>query len=82
MDAKEEKMEKVEKILAEVLEIPYEDISEETSMESCASWTSLALVTILDRLETEFDTEFDVQEAIEMDSVKAIKEILEEKGII
>lgn len=82
MDAKEEKMEKVKKILAEVLEIPYEDISEETSMESCASWTSLALVTILDRLETEFDTEFDVQEAIEMDSVKAIKEILEEKGII
>ena len=82
MDVKEEKMEKVKKILAEVLEIPYEDINEETSMESCASWTSLALVTILDRLETEFDTEFDVQEAIEMDSVKAIKEIIKKKGII
>lgn len=74
-------MNKLASILAPILEMPAEKITENISMENCESWTSLALVRMLEALENAYDIELDVEDAIEMDSVAAIKNILEEKGV-
>ena len=74
-------VERLVKIMAAVLELPESEVNESLTMEECVSWTSLALVIMLEKLENEFGIEFDVEDAIEMDSFVAIKEILEQKGV-
>lgn len=72
---------KLEQIVASTLEIPIEQVNDDLSLDTCAEWTSLAHIALLSALEAGYATDFDIEESIEMDSVGAIRSVLENKGI-
>lgn len=72
---------KLENLIATTLGIPAEDVVDDLSIDGCAEWTSMKQVSLVSALESAYSTEFDIMESIEMDSVGAIREVLEGKGI-
>ena len=72
---------KLVEIMVELLKVSEEDVTDEMSVENCDSWDSLVHVELLSSLEEAFDVDFDIQDAIEIDSVAEIKRVLTEKGV-
>ena len=72
---------KLEKLVADTLAIPVERVSDSLSIDDCDEWTSMKQVALISALEGAYATEFDIIESIEMDSIGAILEVLESKGI-
>lgn len=72
---------KLEQIVASTLEIPVDRVTDDLSLDTCAEWTSLAHLALISALEAGYATDFDIEESIEMDSVGAIRAVLENKGI-
>lgn len=72
---------KLVEILVSLLKISEQEVTDELSVKNCSTWDSLAHVSLLSELEEAFDVDFDIQDAIEMDSVAEIKRVLSEKGV-
>jgi len=70
---------KVNEIIAEVLQIDINSINETDSPETIDKWTSLFHVLIIDKIEKEFNISFNFDELIEIESVKDIYNSLENK---
>ncbi len=70
-------LENVIKITAESLGVRESDITEDTVMEQVEAWDSLTHMELIANLESEYHTEFTVDEIMEMISVKKIVEIVE-----
>jgi acyl carrier protein len=66
-------------IVSEVLRIPVEQITEESSPDNIKTWDSLNHVQIILSLEDEFGISLDGEEIIEMQSVGRILEIVAKK---
>lgn len=72
---------KLEQLVASTLGIPEERVGDALTIDDCDEWTSMKQVALISALESAYSTEFDIMESIEMDSVGAIREVLEGKGI-
>ena len=72
-------MKPVEEIIAAVLGIPAEEITDASSPSSVPSWDSLKQLNIVIALEDEYGVEFEDEELGQLLSVKLIKHILKEK---
>jgi acyl carrier protein len=72
--------EKVKEILARILGIPPEAVTEETSTETSATWDSLRHISVILTLEETFKTRFTGEEIVEMLSLKAIVGRLRQRG--
>lgn len=70
-------LENVNKIVAESLGIRESEIDESTVMEQVETWDSLTHMELIANLESEYQTEFTVDEIMEMISVKKIVEMVE-----
>ncbi len=70
---------KVNRIVADVLQIDVKTIKETDSPETIDKWTSLFHVLIIDNIEKEFEISFNFDELIEIESVKDIYNSLENK---
>lgn len=70
-------LENVIKIVAESLGIRESEINENTVMEQVEAWDSLTHMELIANLESEYQTEFTVDEIMEMISVKKIVEMIE-----
>jgi acyl carrier protein len=70
-------LENVIKIVAESLGIRESEIDESTVMEQVETWDSLTHMELIANLESEYQTEFTVDEIMEMISVKKIVEMVE-----
>ncbi len=70
-------LENVIKIVAESLGIRESEINENTVMEQVEAWDSLTHMELIANLESEYQTEFTVDEIMEMISVKKIVEMVE-----
>ena len=70
---------KVNEIVADVLQIDVKTIKETDSPETIDKWTSLFHVLIIDKIEKEFGISFNFDELIEIESVKDIYSSLENK---
>ena len=68
-------------IISKVMDIPISEINDETSPESIESWDSFNSYVLLDELETEFKTEFSIDEVVETKNVADIKKYLKKHGI-
>ena len=68
--------EKIIKIISEVLEIP---VDATTSQTSCQKWDSLQHLNIIVALEDAFDLSFEPEEIAEMISVTAIEQMIKQK---
>jgi|TARA_B100000745_G_scaffold117529_1_gene75942 acyl carrier protein len=68
-------------IISKVMDIPISEINDESSPESIESWDSFNSYVLLDELETEFKTEFSIDEVVETKNVADIKKYLKKHGI-
>jgi acyl carrier protein len=73
--------ERLTEVLSAVLEVPADQINEQTSPDTIASWDSMHAMTLVVSLEEEFNVLFTDQEIMEMASYALIKLTLQDKGI-
>ena len=69
-------------IIARVMDIPISEINDNSSPETISSWDSFNSYVLLDELETEFKTEFTIDEVTETKNVSDIKKHLKNHGIV
>ena len=74
--------EKLYGIIAKVMDISINEINDDSSPETIPSWDSFNSYILLDELETEFKTEFTIDEVTETKNVSDIKIHLKNHGII
>ncbi len=72
---------RVYSIISKVMDIPISEINDESSPETIESWDSFNSYVLLDELETEFKTEFSIDEVVETKNVADIKKYLKKHGI-
>tara|TARA_B100000929_G_scaffold36322_1_gene26006 strand:+ start:261 stop:500 length:240 start_codon:yes stop_codon:yes gene_type:complete len=68
-------------IISKVMDVPISEINDGSSPESIESWDSFNSYVLLDELETEFKTEFSIDEVVETKNVADIKKYLKKHGI-
>ena len=68
-------------IIAKVMDISINEINDNSSPETIPSWDSFNSYILLDELETEFKTEFTIDEITETKNVSDIKKYLKIHGI-
>ncbi len=71
--------ERIIKLLAEILELDPETITEDLSASYCSEWDSLASMAIMRSLEKEFDIKFSFEDLMELDSVGNIIRVVSKK---
>jgi len=74
--------EKLYRIIAKVMDISIDEINDNSSPETIPSWDSFNSYILLDELESEFKTEFTIDEVTETKNVSDIKKNLKIHGII
>ena len=74
--------EKLYGIIARVMDVSITEINDNSSPETIPSWDSFNSYILLDELETEFKTEFTIDEVTETKNVSDIKLHLKSHGII
>ena len=74
--------EKLYGIIARVMDVSITEINDNSSPETIPSWDSFNSYILLDELETEFKTEFTIDEVTETKNVSDIKKHLKIHGII
>lgn len=70
---------RVKKLISDVFELPLEQITTETSSENIEKWDSINLINLMLSVETEFGVAIDVGQAIRLNSVKSIVDIVKNK---
>ena len=68
-------------IIAKVMDIPIDEITDNSSPETIPSWDSFNSYILLDELESEFKTEFTIDEVTETKNVSDIKKHLKTHGV-
>ena len=68
-------------IIAKVMDISIDEINDNSSPETISSWDSFNSYILLDELESEFQTEFSIDEVTETKDVADIKKHLKNHGI-
>ena len=68
-------------IIAKVMDISIDEITDNSSPETIPSWDSFNSYILLDELESEFKTEFTIDEVTETKNVSYIKKHLNAHGI-
>lgn len=64
------------RVFSEVMDVPLESITEDSTAESIESWDSLQHMNLILALEEEFDVQFNDEHVMEMDSVNRMIEVL------
>jgi acyl carrier protein len=71
----------VGKIFSEVLRIPVESVSDDTSPENTPQWDSVQAMNLVIALETAFDIRLSTKEIVSMRTVGLVRKVLRNKGI-
>jgi acyl carrier protein len=72
---------RLEDVVAAVLELPADSLTDGSSSENVMAWTSLRHVTLLIEIEIEFDIRFSNAEMTTMRSLGDIRATLAQKGV-
>ena len=72
---------KLHPLIAEVLRIPMEKVTDDLAMSEVEAWDSLQHMTLIASLEQTFGIDFTFDEIVVMQSVQEIKRVLREKGV-
>jgi len=68
--------ERLYKIISQVFNIRLEDINEESSPENLEEWDSFKFLVLMDKIETEFNTKFDLKDILEIKKVKDLEKVI------
>ncbi len=72
---------KLQPLIAEVLHLPLERITDDLAMSEVESWDSLQHMNLIASLEQTFGVELTFDEIVTMKNVREIKRVLGEKGV-
>ena len=72
--------EKIEGLLADVLQVPPATITDELTMKDLDAWDSLKHMELVVSLEQNFDVQLSFDDIVAMQSVGAIKRVLRERS--
>ena len=72
-------VEGIKEILADVLELPKENIDETTTMENVDTWESLRHMEIMLAIEGKFGIQFEPDELVDMTTYSDIKMLVNDK---
>lgn len=70
----------IETIIAQALKIPAEEVRDDLEYGSIESWDSLGHVTLMLQIESEYDVEIDEDTMVELTTVRAIKDYVDQVG--
>lgn len=70
----------LQKIMASVLGVPVDRISESSGPKTLPEWTSLAHVTMVAAVEQEFNVQFDMKEILSIKTAADLSRLLAGKG--
>ncbi len=73
--------EPLEEVIGSVLDVSPESLSDESSIENVEAWDSLRQLSILLALESAYGIAITTEEALEMNSISAIKAVLAKHGV-
>ena len=73
----EETFARLADIVADVLDIDVEDVTEDFGHSNCEDWDSLAQMTILLSVENEFGVKFDAKDLAHLSSMQSILDALQ-----
>tara|TARA_B110001454_G_scaffold139761_1_gene129805 strand:- start:688 stop:927 length:240 start_codon:yes stop_codon:yes gene_type:complete len=69
-------------LIGRIMDVPITELSDNSSPETIPSWDSFNSYLLLDELESEFQTEFSIDEVVETKNIADIKKHLKNHGII
>jgi acyl carrier protein len=72
---------RVYKVFSDVLGVPIERISDETSPENTPQWDSLQAMNLVIALEAAFEVRFSTKEIVSMRTVGLVRKVLRNRGI-
>jgi len=72
---------KVEGVLAEVLQLPPSQITDDLTMKDVEAWDSLKHMELIVALETALEVQLTFEEIVAMQSVREIKRVLAERSV-
>ena len=73
--------ERLEEVIGSVLNVPVEALSDDSSTENTQNWDSLRQLSILLALESAYGISITTDEAVDMNSISAIKAVLKRHGV-
>ena len=73
--------ERMEEVIGSVLNVPVEALSDDSSTENTPNWDSLRQLSILLALESAYGISITTDEAVDMNSIAAIKAVLKRHGV-
>jgi acyl carrier protein len=69
-------------LIGRIMDVPVTELNDDSSPETIPSWDSFNSYLLLDELESEFQTEFSINEVVETKNIADIKKHLKNHGII
>jgi acyl carrier protein len=72
---------RVAQVLAEVLGLSAEQITDETSPDNTSQWDSMAAMNLVVAIEDEFDVRLSTAEIVSLRSVAIVKKVLIARGV-
>ena len=69
-------------LIGRIMDVPITELNDNSSPETIPSWDSFNSYLLLDELESEFQTEFSIDEVVETKNIADIKKHLRNHGII
>lgn len=73
---------KIEGLLAQLLQMPAAGINDDLAMKDVEIWDSLKHMELIVSVEQSFNVELTFEEIIAMQSVREIKRVLDERGVL
>ena len=73
--------ERLEEVIGSVLALPPESLSDQSSIENTDAWDSLRQLSILLALESAYGITITTEQALDMTSIAAIKDVLAKHGV-
>ena len=73
--------EKLFSLISKILNVPINEINDESSPQTISSWTSFKGYVMLYELEQTFNVKFSIDEAMDVKNIKDIKRHLKNHGV-
>jgi acyl carrier protein len=71
----------VESVVAKTFSLDPSEVTDRSSKETIAEWDSMGHLSLINGLEEEFKVSIAIADAMDMNSVQAIKKILKDYGV-
>jgi len=72
---------KLYSIIAKVMKVPIDSITDQSTPQSIPNWTSFVGYVLLNELETQFNVKFTIDEVIDVKNISDIKRHLKNHGV-